>query len=300
MIVVLALDGFDHAAVQILVDDEMAEPARGNNADAQIFRIRLDQFLQMPAELHAARRRHLVGRIIGVEQQRNDRKGSARQIRAVNVRVSMAFILLADQSADRANVELALAKSADEMQRKARMDWVVRIFVRLQAFHLRAAVPMIARRFAPRRVADGLAVIDGEGGHHRIGKQLVLIVARNDEDVEWCRVDLTFQLGNRFESALISGDHPVFGHHRIGMLRGCRQQFGVRTLRAAAVEQRHALIGFAKARNPIFTFCRQHDAVGGTESRNQSRHVCSFLSPSARDARQASLRTGQGSLPRLP
>src|SRR5260221_541102 len=28
MIVVLGLDGFDHAAVQILVDDEMAEPAR--------------------------------------------------------------------------------------------------------------------------------------------------------------------------------------------------------------------------------------------------------------------------------
>src|SRR5260370_29774540 len=46
----------DDPAVELLVDDKMAEPARADPADARIARLALDRLADRPAELTAAPR----------------------------------------------------------------------------------------------------------------------------------------------------------------------------------------------------------------------------------------------------
>src|SRR5487761_1267778 len=71
---VLALERVDDAAVEFFVDNEMAEPARADDADARLARPALDRRTDRPAELPAAPRGRLVRRVIGVEEYRHDRQ----------------------------------------------------------------------------------------------------------------------------------------------------------------------------------------------------------------------------------
>src|SRR6266436_1288940 len=71
---VLSPECLDDPAVELLVDDKMAEPARADDADARIARIALDGFADRLAELPAAPRRRLVRWVIGVEEYRHDRQ----------------------------------------------------------------------------------------------------------------------------------------------------------------------------------------------------------------------------------
>src|SRR5262249_58416959 len=67
----------DDLAVERLVDGEMAQPARRHDADAKFSRIALDGFANRLPEPVAAPRRRLVGRVIGVE---NDRDHGNRRV----------------------------------------------------------------------------------------------------------------------------------------------------------------------------------------------------------------------------
>src|SRR6516165_2197480 len=69
---VLAGQGVDDPAVELLVDDEMAEPARADDADARITGIALNRRADRLAELPAAPWCRLVRRVIGVEEHRYD------------------------------------------------------------------------------------------------------------------------------------------------------------------------------------------------------------------------------------
>src|SRR6516165_8388391 len=71
---VLVRQGVDDPAVELFVDDKMAEPARADDADASVIRIALDRLADRLAELPAAPRRRLVRRVIGVEEDRHDRQ----------------------------------------------------------------------------------------------------------------------------------------------------------------------------------------------------------------------------------
>ena len=51
---ILGFQGFDHAAIQFLVNDKVAQTARRDDADAKILGIGFDERLQLAPELHTA------------------------------------------------------------------------------------------------------------------------------------------------------------------------------------------------------------------------------------------------------
>src|SRR5260370_28993438 len=63
---ILAGAGVENAAVEVFVDDEMAEPAGSDDADPGVARIALHRLADRLAELVAAPRRRLVRRGIGI------------------------------------------------------------------------------------------------------------------------------------------------------------------------------------------------------------------------------------------
>src|SRR5207248_9062002 len=69
---VLPAQHVDKAAVERLVDDEMRQPARADDADALVAGIALDGGADRLAELVAAARRRLVRRAEGVSADRRD------------------------------------------------------------------------------------------------------------------------------------------------------------------------------------------------------------------------------------
>src|SRR5690349_21550508 len=71
---VLARAGVDDLAVELLVDDEMAEPAGADDADAGVTGVALYRLANGLAKLIAAPRRRLVRREIGGDEHRNHRQ----------------------------------------------------------------------------------------------------------------------------------------------------------------------------------------------------------------------------------
>src|SRR5258706_10508271 len=70
---ILAPHHVDEAAVQRLVNDEMRQPARADDADPLVAGITFDRGADRLAELVAAPRRRLVRRGVGVDADRKDR-----------------------------------------------------------------------------------------------------------------------------------------------------------------------------------------------------------------------------------
>src|SRR6266567_4043715 len=104
---VLAAEQVEEAAVERLVDDEMREPARGDDADPRIARIGFDRGADRLAEPIAASRRRLVRRIVGVDADRDDRHDLLHDpLMDKADRVALAFAV--GNPVRRGDIELAL------------------------------------------------------------------------------------------------------------------------------------------------------------------------------------------------
>jgi len=68
-----------------------------------------------------------------------------------------------------------------------------------------AVGPVSVRHWTLCGIADGLAVIDGERGHHRVLEHLMLIIANHDQAIERHLIHLPLQLGDRGEGAIVCG-----------------------------------------------------------------------------------------------
>src|SRR5260370_2035287 len=68
---ILAGASVENAAVEVFVDDEMAEPARADDADARVARIVLHRLADSLAELVEAPPRWLARRKVEVEEHRH-------------------------------------------------------------------------------------------------------------------------------------------------------------------------------------------------------------------------------------
>src|SRR6516162_10818612 len=110
---VLAGQGVDDAAVEFLVDDEVTEPARTDDADAPVAGIALDRRADRLAELPATPRRRLVRRVIGVEEHRHDRQVGVLHQPLAHEGVSVAFAVPGRQPVRRADIELAVDQRVD-------------------------------------------------------------------------------------------------------------------------------------------------------------------------------------------
>src|SRR5262249_47914404 len=69
---ILLGEQIENVTVQLLVHEEVAEPTRGEHGHAPIARPCLHRHADGPAELVAALRRRLVGRVVGVEEHGHD------------------------------------------------------------------------------------------------------------------------------------------------------------------------------------------------------------------------------------
>src|SRR5579883_2824502 len=107
---VLAGERGDDGAIERLVDDEMAEPARGENADFERLRIGLDGGAQGLPEPVAAPRRRLIGRKIGVDDKRHDRHRRFAHQAAVDKAEGVALARARRQRVRSGDIELALAQ----------------------------------------------------------------------------------------------------------------------------------------------------------------------------------------------
>ena len=94
---ILAGAGVENAAVEVFVDDEMAEPARADDADPRVARITLHRLPDCLAELVAAPRRRLVRRKVGVEEHRHDRQVGVFHQPFADKGVSVAFAVAGRQ-----------------------------------------------------------------------------------------------------------------------------------------------------------------------------------------------------------
>src|SRR5271170_3547343 len=105
---VLAGERVDDAAIQFLVDDKMAEPARADDADARVARIAFDRLADRPAEIIAAPWCRLVRRVVGVEEHRHDRQVLSFHQPLAHKGVGVAFAVPGHQPVRRGDVELAV------------------------------------------------------------------------------------------------------------------------------------------------------------------------------------------------
>src|SRR4029079_15777430 len=69
---ILPSQRLEHLAVQLLVHQKVAEPARRHDADAQIIRKVVDYLPNRRTEIEAARGAWLIGWVIGVEHDWHD------------------------------------------------------------------------------------------------------------------------------------------------------------------------------------------------------------------------------------
>src|ERR1700730_17890961 len=109
-------------AVERLVDGEVTEPARRHNADAQAFRVTLDRLANSLAELVAAPGRRLVGRIIRIEENRDDRDRHALPDTTMDEAERLPLPFPLGQRIGGGHVEVAVDQRRDEMVRELRMD----------------------------------------------------------------------------------------------------------------------------------------------------------------------------------
>src|SRR6266567_2014384 len=104
---VLAAEQVEEAAVERLVDDEMRQPARGDDADPRVARVGFDGGADRLPEPIAAPRRRLVRRVIGVDADRHDRHDLLHDpLMDKADRVALAFAV--GNPVRRGDIELAL------------------------------------------------------------------------------------------------------------------------------------------------------------------------------------------------
>src|SRR5215472_4227671 len=95
---VLARQGVDDPAVELFVDDKVAEPARADDADPCVAGPALDRRADRLAELPAASRRRLVWWVIGVEKHRHNRQVGVLHQPLADKGVGVAFAMPRRQS----------------------------------------------------------------------------------------------------------------------------------------------------------------------------------------------------------
>ena len=173
-----------NAAVELLVDDEMAEPARADDADPRVAGIALDRLADRLAELVAAPRRRLVRREVGVDEDRHDRQRRVLHEPLADKGEGVALALALGQGVRGDQVELAVDQRGDQVQRQAALDRVVARLLLLVIARGRPPRPVGARKAVERHVADRLAVIDDEARHVVVVIELLLVVADDDQRVE--------------------------------------------------------------------------------------------------------------------
>ena len=113
---VTGTDRLKHGEIKFFIDDEMRKTARRKNANAQVRRPGGNRLLQCAAERDTAFRSDRIGRVIGVDEDRNDRDHTPGEIGPVNIRKGMTFVLIRRDSPKRANVEFCLSQPLNQMQ----------------------------------------------------------------------------------------------------------------------------------------------------------------------------------------
>src|SRR6267154_1874142 len=121
---VLAPHHVDEAAVERLVDDEMRQPARADDADPLVAGIAFDGGADRLAELVAARRGRLVWRVVGVDADRHDWHDFLHDPLVDKADCVPLALALGCRIGGR-DVELAVDQLVDQMARQLRIDRIV-------------------------------------------------------------------------------------------------------------------------------------------------------------------------------
>src|SRR5215472_17238969 len=179
---VLALKRIDDPAVELLIDDKVAQAPRADDADAGVARVTLDRGADRLAELPAAPRRRLVWRVIGVEEHRHDRQVGVLHQPLAHKSMCVAFAVPGRQSVRGGDVELAVDQFADQMPRQRPVD---RIIARLLLLVItRSGEPRPFRALETgreRHVADRVTIIDEDRRQVILMEQLLLVIAYDDQ-----------------------------------------------------------------------------------------------------------------------
>ena len=136
---VLVGAGLEDGAVEILVDQKVAQASGSDDADARVARIGLDRLADGLAELVAAPRPRLVRREICVEEYRHDgNRFLLVQQPAMHIGHAVAFALAFAHPLRRRRIETVLHQPIDHVQRQFGVD---RIGARLVLFE--KALPVL-------------------------------------------------------------------------------------------------------------------------------------------------------------
>ncbi len=171
-------------AVQLLVHEEVAEPARGQDGHALADRPGLDGLPDGPAELVAALRCRLVRRVVRVEQHRHDGHHPVAHEPLVHEAPGVTEGTVARLHADVGHVEVEVSRERlDQVPAEGRIHREGPV----PAVPVQAPVrePAKGRHALDRRreVLDGLAPVDAERGLVVRAEPLVLVVADHDDHV---------------------------------------------------------------------------------------------------------------------
>src|SRR5262249_60515541 len=132
----------------------------------------------------AARRAWLIGRVIGVQDDWHDRDRPVRHKAPVDERIGVTFELLAFQRFHRRDVKALVGQSGRNVGTEASVAWVEALVLVLHALALVLEVPAICGLSGRGRIADAVAIVDGNRRPALVAENLALVVADDDQYIE--------------------------------------------------------------------------------------------------------------------
>ncbi len=264
---ILAGAGIEKAAVEILVDNEVAEAAGADNANPRVARIALHRLPDRLAELVAAPRRRLVRRKVGIDEHRHDRQRRVIHEPLANKGKGMAFALAVGQRVRRDRVELAIDEGSGQVQRQAALDRVGARLRFLVVARRRPPRPIGARKAVERDVADRLAAIDYEARQVVVLVDFLVIVADDDQCVELGAPHRIPEMGDPGLRLGVTGGEPLRRQFGRDMRLRPMQQFFVCRRLSLLVEEVANRIAVDEAR-PILGRGVQHRGVRRADPEN--------------------------------
>src|SRR5262245_18038005 len=174
---VLPLQRLDHFAIKLLVHQKVAESARRHDADAQIARKVVDQLPNRRAEIEATRGAWLIWRVISIQHDGHDGDRPVRHKSPVDKRIGVTFELPALQRFHRRDVETPVGQSGRNVGAEPGVAGVEALVLLLHALALVLEIPAGRGFGGCRRIADAVAIVDGDRRAALVAKNLTLIVA---------------------------------------------------------------------------------------------------------------------------
>ena len=226
------------------------------------------------AKLVTARRRWLIRRIVGIQENRYDWNLDASKQPIMNKAECMAFAQSLRQAVGTGQIKI-FDQALDQMLGERRMGRVLARLVWLIVPGRCLARPLRPIVVGERNIANCLASVEQDGRHVAVAKKLLLIIANDDQNIQTRIAHGRGKLCNRGHRKTMAPLDHLCGQFFFDLRVGQREQFVVRHGAPGLIEVGAFVVTFDEAQ-PVAWRCVQHRRVGGADSEQDAGHIAEF------------------------